>query len=272
VMIAPPTPIWRAQAPDGSWLRLRYSLDDEWADFVIDAAGASVSVARTSNVLLDEAAELLMGPVFSCLASQRGLTCVHAAVVRLGSRTIALAGGSGAGKSTTALALIKRGGALVSDDIAVLSHSEEGIVAAAGAPRIRMRPDSAGMLVGSFDSLLPLWADGRPGPPKRYLLLDPEPAAQEHAHPLDAIYFLAPWSEQAREPSIVTLSPARALSKLMAHRHMPDAIHPDSHRRDFELLAQLAETVSARDVIRPAGLDTTDRTVAAILDDVRSLD
>jgi hypothetical protein len=127
------------------------------------------------------------------------------------------------------------------------------------------------MLAGSFDSLVPLWAEGRPAPAKRYLRLDSDPSAREEDHPLDAIYFLAPWSEEAREPSVVPLSPARTLTKLMAHRHMPDAIHPDAHQRDFALLAQLAETVSASDVIRPVGLDTTDRTVAAILDDVRSL-
>ena len=271
VETSPSSAIWRAQAADGVWLRLRYSLDDAWADFAIDPSGCSVTVGRTSNVLLEEATELLIGPVFSCLASQRGLTCVHAAVVRVGSRTIALAGRSGAGKSTTALALIHRGGVLISDDVAVLSAKEEGIVAAAGAPRIRMRPDSASMLAGPFESLVALWADGRPAPPKRYLPVEPEPVIHDRAHPLDAIYFLAPWSEQAREPSIVPLSPARALSKLMAHRHMPEAIRPDAHSRDFELLAQLAENVSACDVIRPAGLDTTDRTVTAILDDVRSL-
>lgn len=271
VETSPSTGIWRAKAPDGVWLRLRYWLEDEWAEFVIDPSGASVTIARASNVLVEEVTELLIGPAFSCLASQRGLTCVHAAVVRLGSRTIALAGRSGAGKSTTALALIQRGGVLVSDDVAVLRRTEDGIVAAAGAPRIRMRPDSARLLTGSFESLDALWADGRPAPPKRYLPLDTEPGARDLGYPLDAIYFLAPWSEQAREPSILLLSPARSLSRLMANRHMADAIHPDAHPRDFELLAQLAETTSAYEVIRPAGLDTTDRTVVAILDDVLSL-
>jgi hypothetical protein len=128
------------------------------------------------------------------------------------------------------------------------------------------------MLVGSFDSLVPVWADGRPTPPKRYLPLDPQARTPDRAHPLDVIYFLAPWSADAGQPSLVRLTRARALSKLMAHRHMPDAIHSAAHPRDFELLAQLAETVPACDVIRPLGLDTTDRTVAAMLADVRSLD
>ncbi|HET6864626.1 MAG TPA: hypothetical protein VFH80_01845 [Solirubrobacteraceae bacterium] len=271
VNTSPEAAISRADTLGGTWLRLRYWLNDDWAEFVVDPSGSSVTIARTSNVLLEEVTELLIGPVFSCLASQRGLTCVHAAVVRVSSRTIALAGGSGAGKSTTALALVQRGGVLVSDDVAVLSPAEGGIAAAAGAPRIRMRPDSAGLLTGSFDSLVPLWADGRPAPTKRYLRLDPEPRTRDEPHPLDAIYFLAPWTEQAREPSIVPLSPARTLTKLMAHRHMADAIHPDAHQRDFAILAQLAETVSASEVIRPAGLDTTDQTVAAVLDDVRNL-
>ena len=271
VETSPSSAIWRAEAPDGVWLRLRYSLDDAWADFAIDPSGRSVTVGRTSDVLLEEATELLIGPVFSCVASQRGLTCVHAAVVRVGNHTIALAGQSGAGKSTTALALIRRGGTLVSDDVAILSDTDDGIVAAAGASRIRITPDSAGMLAGPYESLPALWADGRPAPPKRYLPLAPDLETHDHVHPLGAIYFLTPWSEEASEPSIAPLSPARALSKLMAHRHMPEAIHGGAHPRDFELLARLAEAVPACDVIRPSGLDTTSRTVAVILNDVRRL-
>ena len=92
----------------GSWLRLRYAFEDVWAEFVVDGRGQPVWVSRSENVLLSEVTELLLGPVFSCIAAQRGLSCLHASVVRLDDRVVAVLGPSGAGKSTTALRLCRQ--------------------------------------------------------------------------------------------------------------------------------------------------------------------
>ena len=273
VMQCPPAAIWRSETATGSWLRLRYAFEDVWADFVVDGHGQAVWVSRSEDVLLSEVTELLLGPVFSCIAAQRGLTCLHASVVRLDDRVIAVLGPSGAGKSTTALALVQaNGGALVSDDVAILSEHDQQLTVASGAPRMRMRPDPAMSLLGRFDSLDPIWAEGRPTEPKRYLAMEGAAAiVDESKFSLDAMYFLPPWTDAVTETAVQVLTPATTLAKLMAHRHMAQVLEASSDRRDFERLAHLVQTVPARELIRPTGLETTGQTVAAIVSDVRRL-
>jgi hypothetical protein len=273
VMLCPPAAIWRSETDAGSWLRLRYAFEDVWAEFVIDGHGQTVWASRSENVLLTEVTELLLGPVFSCIAAQRGLTCLHASVVRLDGRVIAVLGPSGAGKSTTALALVQANdGALVSDDVAILSEQDRRLTVASGAPRMRMRPEPAMSLIGQFDSLDPIWAEGRPTEPKRYLAMEGTAAIVDESNfSLDAMYFLPPWTDAVTETMVQPLTPALALTKLMAHRHMAQVLQASSDRRDFERLAHLAQTVPARELIRPTGLETTGQTVAAIVSDVRSL-
>lgn len=268
----PSVAIWRAPGEGGGWLRLRYALDDEWVEFIVDDAGAALWLSRSETVRLEEATELLLGPVFSCVLRQRGLTCIHAAVVRLDNRLIALVGDSGAGKSTTALALVQEGAALVSDDIAVLTKTDRRITVACGAPRIRMRADSAGLLLGSFDSLQPTWLEERPIKPKRYVPVSPAAVvADGAASGLDVLYFLAPWDEALTETSFEPVAPTHALPRLMTTRHMVQASDPVADRRDFQVLARLAETVRARELLRPASVNTIRQTAAAIVSDVRGL-
>ena len=95
--------------------------------------------------------------------------------------------------------------------------------------------------------------------------------ADESKFPLDAMYFLLPWTDTVTEPAVQPLTPATALAKLMGHRHMAQALDVSSNRRDFARLAQLCRTVPARELIRPTGLETTGQTVASIVSDVRSL-
>jgi hypothetical protein len=273
VMPDPLVSLWRAQTDRGSWLRIRYSLADEWLEFVVDERGDTVWVTRSPTVGLDEAAGLLLGPVLSSVLGRRGLTCVHAAVIALDGKTIALVGHSGAGKSTTALALVQHGGALIADDVAVLTESSGRVTVAAAArtPRLRMQPDSARWLLGSYESLNPTWSEERPMPPKRYFDVPPaEGITDEGGHTLDVLYILG-WTDPSAEPSIARLSPARALAKLMAHRHMTTSSEPTSHPRDFELLARLAESAPVNELVRPTGLQSTEQTVAAIISDVRDL-
>jgi hypothetical protein len=264
--------IWRAEAADGSWLRVRYSYRDSWAEFVTNGRGDSVWVSRSSGVAISDLAELLLGPMFSCVASQRGLTCLHGAVVRVRDRVVVITGSSGAGKSTTALGLVQWGdGLLVSDDVAVLSERNGRVVVAAGASRIRMRSGPAIALLGDFDSLDPVW-EARHPEPKRYVRVDDAGSVRsEEFFPVDAIYFLPSWSDEIAEPLIRTLSPAEALPRLMAHRHVLEAVARSAERRDFELFAELLRNASVRELVRPQGLETTEQSVAALISDVRTL-
>lgn len=268
----PTVAIWRTAGDGGGWLRLRYAFREEWVEFIVDDAGGTLWLSRSETVRLEEATELLLGPVFSCVLRQRGLTCVHAAVVRVDGKLIALVGDSGAGKSTTALALVQEGAALVSDDVAVLANTNGRITVACGAPRIRMRADPAGLLLGSFHSFQPTWLEDRPVKPKRYVPVSPDAAVADGAvSVLEILYFLAPWDDKLTEASFEPVAPTHALPRLMTTRHMAQASDPVADRRDFQVLARLAETVRSRELLRPSSVNTTRQTAAAIVSDVRSL-
>ena len=268
----PPWLVWRARTVDGTWLRLRYERGDEWAEFVVDPTGKTVWASWADDVLFEEASELLFGPVFSCILGQRGVTCLHAGVVAVDDRVVAVIGEKGAGKSTTCLALVQRGGSFVADDVAALTERDGRPAVAVGAPMLRMRPDSAETLCGSFEALEPMWANEEFRPRKRYVDLRASSlGSAEGAVALDALYLLAPRHSADRSPSIRPLPAVEALPRLMTNRHMVHLLEQSGHRRDFEVLAALATSVPAREVLRPEGLHAIDSTVDVLLADVGAL-
>ena len=271
-MVTPPEPVWRARTDDGSWLRLHYTRPHGWIDFVIGPAGVRVWVTCSNEGLVEDTAELLLGPVFTSILSQRGLTCLHAGVVQVDDRVIGVVGESGSGKSTTSLALVQRGGSLVSDDVAVLSELDGRPAVAVGAPRLRMKPDAADVLCGSFAALEPLLGQDELQPPKRFLEV-PQAGGPEAGGSvaLDALYLLGPRLSVDEEPSVRRLSAIEALPRLMDNRHLAHLLERDGHERDFGVLAWVVGAVPVGELLRPEGLHALDRTVDAILGDVLAI-
>jgi hypothetical protein len=68
----------------------------------------------------------LLGAVLGMVCHQRGLFPLHAACVRIRGTAIALCGRTGAGKSTLAAALVRRGHALIADDVCVIDFTANG--------------------------------------------------------------------------------------------------------------------------------------------------
>jgi hypothetical protein len=264
-----PIPVWRAKTTEGSFLRVRYDgADGSVAEFVVDGGGTRVWFSLSEGVLWEEAAELLLGPVFSAVMSHRGHTCLHAAVLQVHARVVALAGAKGSGKSTTSLELVRRGAAVVSDDVAVLAAVDGRVRVAVGPPRLRVRREVADALGVSYDSLVPMWVHEEARPEKRYAEVPVASPGSDGLVPLDAIYILG-----ARDGDAVSarrLSAVEALPRLMTLRHLGDFVAPDAQARDFTTLADVATRVPVFDLVRPDGLETLDQVVATVLDDVRS--
>lgn len=272
VMLAPAQALWRAHTEKGSMLRMRYAREPEWAEFVIDEHGRKVWLGRSERVPLAETTNLLLGPVFTSVLAQRRLTCLHASVVSFGNRTAALVGAPGAGKSTTALALVQQGAALVADDVAVLRERRQRFTVSRGAPRLRLRPDAARALVGSFADLEPMWVGGTGEPASRYLHAPLTPAGDgSDERPLEAVYFLARPGEPDTRPRLGHLPSAEALSRMMANRRLLEVLDRDAHARDFKRLARLTESVPVLELVRPRGLHAIQDTAAAIAAEMRRI-
>jgi hypothetical protein len=86
----------------------------------------------------------LLGRVMALAAHADGLLSLHASAVSIGGRAIGFLGPKHAGKSTLAIAMVRHGAKLITDDTLVLRTPGGGTVwAAPGVQRVRLWSDSA---------------------------------------------------------------------------------------------------------------------------------
>lgn len=89
----------------------------------------------------------ILGLAFAAIIHQRGFLPLHASAVMKGGKAILICGNSGAGKSTTAAALLKRGFTLLSDDISLIKIDNDGVARVLpGFPQMKLWPESAELL------------------------------------------------------------------------------------------------------------------------------
>ncbi len=105
--------------------------------------GREVIVQPAPGATSAEVHVFLLGTVFGLLCHQRGLFPLHASCVRIGDGAVAFCGTSGAGKSTLAASLVRRGHALVSDDVtAIDTAAVRGPLVLPAMPRMRLWRDA----------------------------------------------------------------------------------------------------------------------------------
>jgi len=105
--------------------------------------GNKITIDIYQNADLSEVRLFLLGSAIGALIHQRGLLPFHGSSVKIGESAIILSGLSGAGKSTLAAAFQKKGYSLLSDDVSVISFSEnEHPIVHPGYPQMKLWPDS----------------------------------------------------------------------------------------------------------------------------------
>lgn len=86
----------------------------------------------------------LLGPVMALLLHQRGLLVLHASAIAVAGRGAIFMGDKGAGKSTTASALIRAGHDLLTDDVVALDLANPATpMIVPGFPQIKLAADAA---------------------------------------------------------------------------------------------------------------------------------
>jgi hypothetical protein len=131
-------------------VRVRSSISDDFARLTFDDTGTfdlhlSARLIRwyrgpdsnTAAVRAD-----LLGRVLAMAAHGDGAFVLHASAVTIDGGVIAFLGPKQAGKSTLAMALLRRGARLVTDDTLAVRFAPDGPVAAPGVQRVRLWPDS----------------------------------------------------------------------------------------------------------------------------------
>jgi hypothetical protein len=150
----------------------------------------------------------LLGRVMALAAHADGRLALHASAVSLDGRAIAFLGPKHAGKSTLALALVRQGARLITDDSLVVRLDAAGRpVVTPGVQRVRLWPDSARALGAATIGQ----ATDKP-------TLDPLPSAalESEEVPLDACYVLSAGDGDAGSVAQrERLSPVRAALALV---------------------------------------------------------
>jgi hypothetical protein len=131
-----------------------FRVPDVAAFYVEDGARVTVEPATESdNSAINT---YLHGTVTALLLAQRGKFALHASVARIDGRTVAIGGARGAGKSTTVLALERRGHAVVSDDVAVIDIVEDHLVHRPTGRPVHVHPVTAHALQLDTTSAVPV--------------------------------------------------------------------------------------------------------------------
>jgi hypothetical protein len=201
---------------------------------------------------------LLYGTVAGLVLVQRRRFALHASTVRIGDRLLAIAGASGAGKSTTVGLLAGRGHAIVSDEVTSLGPRRDP---ATGAVTVTAR--------GSGGSLR-LWRSAA-----ERLGLDEEDGIKVRggkvAYPFDGprrvgrlgLVIALRVDDGAGALTPVRLCGMEAVQALLADTYRPvlRALHPEAYLR---WAATVAGAVPVVRIIRPAGGWTGDEVASAV--------
>ncbi len=92
--------------------------------------------------------QIILGPLFGILLSQRGLAVFHANAISFPTGAALLMARKGFGKSTLAAALHARGHSLITDDVAALRFDEWNVSVIPGIPQLKLWPEAITALKG----------------------------------------------------------------------------------------------------------------------------
>ncbi len=269
--------------------RLRYW---DGSEFLVDRPGSRVWARWPAILPVGEILTCLFGPIAGFVLHLRGTPCLHASAVVIDGRAVAFLGHSGAGKSTTAAAFVRRGFTALTDDVLALDFGSDTAGGAKAPPHsdhapphtdaapphseyyvrpghnvVRLAPDAVRALYGAEDALphggdttdkrrLELTADGNGFPA--------EPV------PLGSIYVLDERRPDLDRPvAIDDLKGHEALMALVARTFMNYVLDAELRTRALDVFSRLATRVPVRKLTVRDNAADLDAVTDAILADVR---
>ncbi|HXG44118.1 MAG TPA: hypothetical protein VNJ71_05085 [Gemmatimonadales bacterium] len=204
----------------------------------------------------------LTGSLMGTIVHQRGALPLHACAVAFSGRAAAFAGPSGVGKSTLLAALVAKGGAFVTDDIAVVAPLGGGRVGVwPGAQRAKLDPVSLAALGRTRVGLEPAG-----GPQGKFHLPVAGGESARHPVPLDRVYLLR---NGEGPPKIEPLAGLEAVTALLEEIYVLGcATALGLAAQCFRLAATTAAAVQVRRLLRPRGMDRLEDTLRLVLADL----
>ncbi len=202
-------------------------------DFLVSKSRILIGGPRAEAEVGDIVVRMVLGFVLQ----MRSILAFHGAAVSRNGRAIALFGDSGAGKSTAAMGLARRGWGFLCDDIVAI---ESGRRVPAGATRARLNSDSFDRLSKGLRSA--------PSSMDRDGKYSVKPGSEGRAAALDSVFVI-----EAAEVEAVESRAVRGYAKLrivLAHMHSLSGIGDPGTR--LRKAAEVLERVSLFVIKRPS--------------------
>lgn len=167
---------------------------DDTGTFDVSSDGRRIRWMPSADPNLDSVRKDVLGRVFAVCLQLGGIPALHGSAVKVGDEAIAFLAPKFHGKSTTAAALVDRGGRLLADDIVAVTPGAAPCVIPS-VPVVQLWQDSAERVAcigasargdGSSPKLQRGWDDAE------RIALSPVPFA--------AVYLLAPFTPDATRP------------------------------------------------------------------------
>ena len=222
---------------NGSPFRVDYY---DGVTFWLNGSGDKVWAIWPESSSIEDVATYLLGPMLGFLLRLRGITCLHASAVAFGNSAVAFAGMQGAGKSTTAAALARRGHPVISDDIVALTERDGIFHVVPAYPYLSLWPESVDLLYGSRDALP---AFSKNWEKRQLALSESQLNFATQPLPLSAIYLLSQRTADPNAPFIDRPAPSESLLSLVADTYATNLIDKEMRIREFELLGRLLTSV-----------------------------
>jgi hypothetical protein len=235
--------------------------------FWMDRHGTKLWASWPSESSAEEAATYILGPVLGLLLRFRGITCLHASAVAIGSSAISFVGAEGAGKSTTAAAFARAGFAAVSDDVVALVERDGDFFVSPSYPHLCLWPESVEMLYGSKDALPPFVSNWEK---RRLSVANGGARFEDGALPLRAIYLL---DEIRGEPGpyVEAVTGQTGLLSLVANSFATNMLDSELRASEFRTLSSLVGKVPLRRLFTSKGHLAPADLCQAVLHDLASL-
>jgi hypothetical protein len=277
--------IWKAA--DESFLRLAYC---DGTQFWLDRSRLNLWATWPARLSLQSTLSYLLGPVFGLVLRLRGVICLHASAVAFDGCSVVFVGSEGAGKSTTAAALAKRGHPVLSDDIAALAipvsvplhppgsappegsgspvtNSADNFYVLPAYPHLCLWPDSAAMVHGPHEQLPRLSPDWD----KRRLALGTAGTAfASQALPLAAIYLFADRASDSA-PRVAPAPAKTSLLSLVANTYANTLLDRAMRADEFAFLDRLVGQIPVRLLTPHTDSAYMDQLCSLIYSDFQSL-
>jgi hypothetical protein len=231
---------------------------------LLQTAVARFHVVQGRTVTIDAAPDLAASVLrymtlhfcVPVLLNQRGMIALHANALATPRGAVVISGQSGGGKSTLHAALLARGMAMLSDDVAVLRRCPEGVEVLPGLRRYRMVADAWERVQPPAEQVVRLG-----GPRNKIALVAPISAYRANPAPLAAVYVLEPYSGD--EIVVARVQGFAAFRLLQAQAYPPlESMALPEHLRSF---GALIDRLAVYRVRRPAQRWTVDELADIVL-------